>query len=149
MIVDNFSIQNNVKYDLHGVTMQSNNPVVVPRNKTGHVIIQSTSSLLVIEGIDINYTTRSVLNVLDTRFNYFSFPVTVTANTSSIDLNIDLDLNALLNTTASSDTTNTSTAVVGNYPPFGIQGSPGEERTNGITGQLFRWNDTTQQWDPA
>lgn len=88
--MDALTIRNNAKYDLHGINVESNNPDVVARNNAGFVVVQQTSSLLVIEGIDVKYTNASVIPLLNTRFEYFKFPVTVTPTGSfGIDFNID------------------------------------------------------------
>ena len=91
--MDSILLEKNAKYDQNGLTVLSNNNVIVPRDTNGNVIVNLTSSLLVIEAIGVNVLNESVLPLVDTQFNYFRFPVTTTTIDTDIDLNIDVDLN--------------------------------------------------------
>jgi hypothetical protein len=81
-------------YILDGELVMSNNNVVNDRDTiSNHIIIEpdaSGSKSLIIEGITTAYSKKSVLNIINTQFNYFSFPVQVTYTVDNIDTNIDI-----------------------------------------------------------
>jgi hypothetical protein len=89
-MLNNFLNQNNTKYDLHGINVESNNNVIIPRNDNGNVIVQPTSSLLVFEGIRLNVIQDSVLPLINTRFEYFKFPVTTNTRPDIISLDVEI-----------------------------------------------------------
>jgi len=89
---DSVSLVQDSFYDEKGITAISNNNAVVSRDQGGNVLIQPTSSLLVIEAITTNILAESVLPLLNTQFNYFRFPVTTTTIDTDVDLDLDLDL---------------------------------------------------------
>lgn len=93
--MDSILLEKNAKYDQNGLTVLSNNNVIVPRDTNGNVIVDLTSSLLVIEAIGVNVLNESVLPLVDTQFNYFRFPVTTTTIDTDVDLNVDIDLSEL------------------------------------------------------
>ena len=84
-------------YDQKGITAISNDNAVVPRDRSGNVIIHLTSSLLIIEAIEKNILAESVLPTLDTQFNYFKFPVSTTIVDEQLDLDLDLDFDLSAN----------------------------------------------------
>jgi len=79
------------QYQANGLTSISDNNDVMPRDKAGNIIISAdTSSVayLVIDPVTNLYTMKSALDVFDTQFRYFSFPVsdtTVDVTTADID----------------------------------------------------------------
>ena len=78
------------KYKLNGLNYKSNLPGVVNRTDNGDVIIDiDDSSMLVIEPTNTNITMKSVLRIVETRFNYFNFPAITTVE--NLDLDLDLD----------------------------------------------------------
>ena len=86
VVVDQIS-----KYINDGLTVTSNNTDIVPRDDNGNIIIQP-GSYLIIETTDYNITNQSILQVLDTQFNYFKFPAnTIIEDIPEIDINLDLD----------------------------------------------------------
>jgi hypothetical protein len=152
--MDSISLEKNAVYDLNGITATSNNAYVVPRDSNGQIIIQS-SSLLIIEGIDINYLSKSIVPLIDTQFRYFSFPArTSIVNDSLINLNLDLDFD-----TSSLDlTSQTQVDPSGNdYYPVGTPGVyDGEIRSAQImlpTGEQVsvnvQWSEANQNWVQA
>jgi hypothetical protein len=149
--MDSISLEKNAVYDLNGITATSNNAYVVPRDSNGQIIIQS-SSLLIIEGIDINYLSKSIVPLIDTQFRYFSFPArTSIVNDSLINLNLDLDFD-----TSSLDLTSQSQVdPSGNdYYPVGTPGTyDGEIRSAQImfeSGEQVsvnvQWSEANQNW---
>jgi hypothetical protein len=147
--MDSISLEQAAVYDLNGITALSNNKYVVPRNANGQIIIQPSSSLVVIEGITTSYLAESVVPLLDTQFRYFSFPArTSIVNDSILNLNLDLDFD-----TNSLDFTN-QTQDENNYAPFGTPGTyDGETRVDSImleSGEqfsaTFQWNESEQIW---
>lgn len=83
------------EYQVNGLTYKSNNQSVVTRDDAGNVQIDNTiSDLLIIEPVTEFITLDSALRVIDTQFNYYSFPVTTIQqlDTSSFDFNETLDL---------------------------------------------------------
>ena len=93
---DSVSLRQDSYYDTNGITAISNNSAVVLRDQGGNVLVQPTSSLLVIEAITTNVLAESVLPLLNTQFNYFKFPARLAVIDESLDLNLDLDLNLIV-----------------------------------------------------
>ena len=80
------------QYQLKGLNYKSNLPGVVNRTEIGDIIVNlDESSTLVVEPINTNITMKSVLRVVETRFNYFKFPARTTVENLDLD-NLDLDL---------------------------------------------------------
>tara|TARA_R110000868_G_scaffold71769_4_gene209840 strand:- start:1145 stop:2011 length:867 start_codon:yes stop_codon:yes gene_type:complete len=93
---DPISLDQQAKYKQQGLTVTSNNTSIIPRDSAGNIMLQEnseTNPLLIIEPVTTKITTNSILRVIDTQFQYYSFPVSVraTTNNTSFDLNIDLD----------------------------------------------------------
>jgi hypothetical protein len=83
------------KYRSEGLTYISNNNDIVPRDTAGNISLtenSETNPLLIIDPVTEKITTTSMLRVLNTRFQYYKFPVQVLAS-GSLDLNVDLNLN--------------------------------------------------------
>lgn len=81
------------RYRQEGLTYLSNNVNVIPRDEAGNIIMNEgadNNPLLIIEPTAEKITTNSLLRVLDTRFQYYKFPVQVRSTGS---LNLDIDLN--------------------------------------------------------
>jgi len=81
-----------IKYLNNGLTYISNDINIHPRDAAGNIILHENginNPLLIIEPITELISVQSMLRVLDTRFNYFKFPVTTT---------IDIDDSILDNT---------------------------------------------------
>ena len=79
------------KYKTNGLTYISDNNDIIPRDKAGNIIINadtSSNELLIIDPVTNIYTMDSALNVFDTTFNYFKFPV---LNVSDITTDINID----------------------------------------------------------
>jgi hypothetical protein len=93
-IKDSISVELQAKYQRSGLTHVSNNTNVVPRNENGNISAEHGSNpLLIIEPAVNQITTKSVLRVIDTQFNYFKFPArTSIIEEESVDLDLDLDL---------------------------------------------------------
>ena len=81
------------RYKANGLTYVSDDINIIPRNTAGDIIIQQSASmneLLIIEPMVINISTKSVLRVIDTSFQYYKFPVSVVVVNDDTDLDIDL-----------------------------------------------------------
>ena len=93
--IDAIDIDRQVKYQVDGLTRISNNQSVVPRDANGNISLEenvTTNPLLIIEPMTTKITTKSLLRVLDTQFNYYSFPVSIEFDDASIDLDLNVDL---------------------------------------------------------
>lgn len=93
--LDPQQLQWQAKYKTSGLTVTSNNRNIIPRDTAGNIILAENvkNPLLIIEPVATRITTESVLKVLDTRFNFYKFPVTVIETVvDDIDLNTDIDL---------------------------------------------------------
>jgi hypothetical protein len=92
--LDTVNYRRNTGYIKNGLTITSNNPVIHPRDEAGNIILQENSEsnpLLIIEPVSTKLTMASMLKVLDTTFQYFKFPVSVTPVSS--DINLEFSLN--------------------------------------------------------
>ncbi len=93
--LDPQKLQLQAKYKTSGLTVTSNNTNIIPRDPAGNILLNETEQnrLLVIEPVATKITTDSVLKILDTRFNYYKFPVTIIETVSEeVDLNTDIEL---------------------------------------------------------
>lgn len=94
VLLDPVRLQQQTKYKTSGLTVTSNDENIMPRDAAGNIIFHESSSqnpLLIIEPVDTKIMLRSVLKVLDTRFEYFKFPVTIVSNEIE-DLAVDLTI---------------------------------------------------------
>lgn len=92
---DPVSLEQQAKYKQQGLTVTSNNTSIIPRNSAGNIILQEnseTNPLLIIEPVTTKITTNSILRVIETRFQYYSFPASIIAASVATDLNIDLTM---------------------------------------------------------
>jgi hypothetical protein len=91
---DPVSLAQQAKYKQQGLTVTSNDTSIIPRDSAGNIILQEnseTNPALIIEPVTTKITTDSILRVIETRFQYYSFPATVRAVPSAaIDFNIDI-----------------------------------------------------------
>lgn len=96
--LDPIILEQQARYLREGLTYVSNDNNIIPRDDAGNIIMQEgsdTNPLLIIDPVTERISTKSALRVLDTRFQYFKFPVQVRTTSSGsvdIDLNQDLDL---------------------------------------------------------
>jgi hypothetical protein len=92
VLLDPVRLEQQTKYKTSGLTVTSNDTNIMPRDAAGNIIFHESSSknpLLIIEPVDTKIMLQSVLKVLDTRFEYFKFPVTIVEE-DVVDLEIDL-----------------------------------------------------------
>lgn len=92
--LDPVRLQQQIAYIKNGLTTTSNNKNIMPRDTAGNIVLQESGSnpLLIIEPIVNNITQQSVLKVINTRFEYFKFPVTVRETVlDTVELDTDLD----------------------------------------------------------
>lgn len=92
-MIDSVELRQDSFYDEKGITAISNNNAVVSRDQNGNILVQPSSSLLVIEAITTNVLAESVIPLLNTQFNYFKFPARTAIVDETLDLDLDLDLN--------------------------------------------------------
>ena len=89
--IDVIDLDKQLKYKNLGITYVSNNLDIVSRDQVGNILVSNSSSkLLTIEPIAENILLDSILQVIDTQFTYYSFPVSIKSDTGSLDLNFDL-----------------------------------------------------------
>ena len=94
LTLDPITADQQARYRTDGLTYISNNESVIPRDSAGNIVLQensTTNSLLIIDPVTELITTKSALKVLDTRFQYYKFPVTIKPSADVEDLVIDLD----------------------------------------------------------
>jgi hypothetical protein len=89
-LLDPIALQQTSKYIKDGLTVVSNNTDIIPRDANGNIVVQS-GSYIVIEPNSFNFDSKPMLDMLDTRFNYFSFPVQITSNPIDVDVSFDFD----------------------------------------------------------
>jgi len=89
-------LETQIKYQKNGLTFQSNNSSIVPRDRAGNIKLQESATdnpLLIVEAASTKILNNSVLKVIDTQFNYFKFPATTRIiDTDDVDIDLDLDL---------------------------------------------------------
>ena len=85
-----------IKYQTNGLLVVTNDTDVVPRNESGAIQIEEgivDPTILVVEPMIKRVTTKSVLKVVNTQFNYYKFPArTVLDEEPELDLDLDLTL---------------------------------------------------------
>ena len=89
-LLDPIALQQTSKYIKDGLTVVSNNTDIVPRDENGNIVVQS-GSYMVIETNSFNFNSKPILDILDTRFNYFRFPVQITSDPVDVDVSFDFD----------------------------------------------------------
>ncbi len=80
-------------YPDKGLTWISDLSSVHPRDAAGNIILQESGSdnpLLIIEPVKFDFTVASVKKVIETRFNFFQFPVTTVAGSGIGEINTDI-----------------------------------------------------------
>ena len=83
------------QYQVNGLNYISDNDDIIPRDDAGNIILTESGSdnpLLIINPVAEQITTKSILRALDTAFQYYKFPVSIIATTSSVDLDLDLNI---------------------------------------------------------
>jgi hypothetical protein len=94
LVVDPITAEQQARYNSEGLTYISNNSSIIPRDAAGNIMLDENSTsnpLLVIDPVAELITTKSALRVLDTRFQYYKFPVTIRPTAEVEDLVVDLD----------------------------------------------------------
>ena len=82
-----------ITYPDKGLTWISDLASVHPRDVAGNIILQESGSdnpLLIIEPVKFDFTVESIKKVIETRFNFFQFPVTTVVGTGIKELNTDI-----------------------------------------------------------
>lgn len=93
-LLDPVTARQQARYSKQGLNYISNNTAIVPRDEAGNIMLHENSTnnpLLIIDSSAEQISTKSVLRVLNTRFQYYSFPTEITPN--DVDFNLDVDLN--------------------------------------------------------
>jgi hypothetical protein len=79
------------EYQINGLTYKSNNENIITRDAAGNIQIDNKySDLLIIEPVKPVITLESALRVIDTQFNYYTFPISSEIDTTDL---LDIDLN--------------------------------------------------------
>ena len=94
MLVDPINAEQQARYQSEGLTYLSNNTSIIPRDSAGNILLDESSTsnpLLIIDPVAELLTTKSALKILDTRFQYYKFPVTIKPAADVEDLIVDLD----------------------------------------------------------
>ena len=115
------------RYKANGLTYVSDNINIIPRNTAGDIIIQQSASmneLLIIEPMINNISTKSVLRVIDTSFQYYKFPV---STINVIDDNVDLDIDLTADNPVELDNISTRYSIPYKESPDGVP-EPGPRR---------------------
>jgi len=95
---DAVNLRKNAKYLKNGLTITSDNTSIHPRDAAGNIILQESAEsnpLLIIEPTATKISNNSMLKILNTRFEYFKFPVTTTVQPLSLDNQNDLIANSI------------------------------------------------------
>lgn len=93
-LVDPITAEQQARYNSEGLTYISNNMSIIPRDAAGNIMLEegsTTNPLLIIDPVTEQITTKSALRILDTRFQYYKFPVTIRPSDDVEDLVVDLD----------------------------------------------------------
>lgn len=94
LVIDPITADQQARYQSEGLTYISNNTSIIPRDTAGNILLEESSTsnpLLIIDPVAELITTKSALKVLDTRFQYYKFPVTIRPSNDIEDLVVDLD----------------------------------------------------------
>jgi hypothetical protein len=95
---DTVNLRKNAKYLKNGLTVTSDNVSIHPRDAAGNITLQEgseTNPLLIIEPTANKISNNSMLKILNTRFEYFKFPVSTTARTVTLNTDIDALTNSI------------------------------------------------------
>ena len=103
-------------YLINGLTVTSNNPQIVPRDKSGTVNIKENLPLI-IEPTTYRISKKSILKVVDTQFNFYNFPVSV--NTTILDNIDEFNLNNDLVFARYKPLSDQTVSANGFFPPAG------------------------------
>jgi hypothetical protein len=92
-LFDAVALEQQTKYYKNGLDYISNDNDIITRDDAGNIVLvedAENNPKLLINAVTEQISTKSVLRVINTRFQYYKFPVqTLTEN---LDLNLDLDL---------------------------------------------------------
>ena len=87
------------KYYKEGLDYISNDINIIPRDEIGNIVLNedsTTNPKLVISAVTEQIATKSVLRVLDTRFQYFKFPVQIAqGDTFNINTGFNIDIDTI------------------------------------------------------
>ena len=91
--------QQQAKYYKDGLDYISNDTNIIPRDEVGNIVLNEDSTInpkLVISAVTEQIATKSVLRVLDTRFQYFKFPVQIAqGDTFNINTGFNIDIDTI------------------------------------------------------
>ena len=102
-LFDAVALEQQTKYYKNGLDYISNDANIITRDDVGNIVLvedAANNPKLLINAVTEQISTKSVLRVINTRFQYYKFPVqTVTENLDlNLDLELDIDLEAALAT---------------------------------------------------
>jgi hypothetical protein len=98
-LFDAIAAQQQAKYYKDGLDYISNDINIIPRDEIGNIVLNEDSTTnpeLVISAVTEQISTKSVLRVLDTRFQYFKFPVQIArGDTFNINTGFNIDIDTI------------------------------------------------------
>jgi len=98
-LFDAIAGQQQARYYKDGLDWISNDTNIIPRDEVGNIVLNEDSTSnpkLVISAVTEQIATKSVLRVLDTRFQYFKFPVQVAqGETFNINTGFNIDIDTI------------------------------------------------------
>jgi hypothetical protein len=98
-LFDAIAGQQQAKYYKDGLDYISNDINIIPRDEIGNIVLNEESQTnpeLVISAVTEQISTKSVLRVLDTRFQYFKFPVQIAqGDTFNINTGFNIDIDTI------------------------------------------------------
>lgn len=148
MPVTSTIISNTSKYINEGLNILSNHPDVHKRDEAGNIVFKEKDNAnlaLVIEPVRFNYTVKSTLDVLPTRFTYYEFPVTTLQSSAPLG-NLDFNLNADedIATEVPDSVGNTITGYYTVPPMMDSNGKPDTLRRIGLSYRSY-WLNTDER----
>jgi hypothetical protein len=91
--------QQQAKYYKEGLDYISNDTNIVPRDEVGNIVLNEDAQnnpTLVIAAVTEQISTKSVLRVIDSRFQYFKFPVQLAQGDNiNINTNFNIDIDTI------------------------------------------------------
>ena len=94
-LFDAVALEQQTKYYKNGLDYISNDSNLITRDDVGNIVLVEdavNNPKLLINAVTEQISTKSVLRVINTRFQYYKFPVQTVTENLDLDLNLELDL---------------------------------------------------------
>ena len=94
-LFDAVALEQQTKYYKNGLDYISNDANIITRDEVGNIVLMEDAAnnpRLLINAVTEQISTKSVLRVINTRFQYYKFPVQTVTENLDLDLNLELDL---------------------------------------------------------